>query len=64
MKYCDNDMCIYWKNNICSLDTILLDARGACTDCINITLDEELREAYREKLLKHYHGDVEIITEK
>lgn len=51
---CDNNFCIYWEYDNCSLDEITLDARGCCNDCIFVPMKEdELFEKRKELLLRY-----------
>jgi len=46
---CENDYCIYQKENKCRFPTITINSLGMCDDCIKISLDENFLEAEKEK---------------
>ncbi len=52
--FCENNCCIYWKNNKCELGQISLDSRGMCIDCIYVDIDEELMEQARTRMKKNF----------
>lgn len=54
MGICYHNLCIYWKDNHCILDTIQIDALGMCTECIPITFDESYLKVKRKELLAVY----------
>lgn len=49
---CENNLCIYNKQNMCILDTITLNTIGICNECILLSLDESLLT-----LLKQFFGN-------
>ena len=49
---CENEFCIYQKNENCILDVIHLDVNGNCTDCIYINIEDDALINLKEKLLK------------
>lgn len=51
---CENEYCVYWKNNRCILDEISLDILGACKCCIYVDIDNDVLEQYRKKQLDRY----------
>lgn len=46
---CENNMCIYWKDNECILSEISIDCAGNCTECIYVDIDEEILNEARNK---------------
>ena len=49
---CENIMCIYENGGVCSLDEITIDLQAKCTECINVSIDNEtLNQRKREMLL-------------
>ena len=51
---CENDLCIYWEENACLLDNVSLNALGQCTDCICVSIDEDVLRRERERLRQRY----------
>ncbi len=51
---CDNTLCVYWTDNVCSLTDIYLDDRGCCQECLWISASDQQLEKMREKTLKAY----------
>ena len=54
---CENHFCIYCKEHRCCLDTISLDIRGNCQDCIYVSLPEKDLQQAKEKLLNRYEEE-------
>ena len=48
---CENQFCVYWSENTCTLRKISLDAVGACTDCIHVEVPKDLLAQKRQELL-------------
>ena len=48
---CENQFCVYWSENTCTLRKISLDAVGACTDCIHVEVPKGLLAQKRQELL-------------
>lgn len=48
---CENRLCVYWNNDGCTLREVQLDGMGSCTDCILVSLPEELLARKRRELL-------------
>ena len=46
---CENDYCIYNKDDTCVLDCIDLNALGHCNACIIVSLNKDLLELEKEK---------------
>ena len=51
---CENEFCIYWAANTCTLNAITLDRMGICSNCIYVSVEESVLKEYREKLLKKF----------
>lgn len=51
---CDNEFCIYQTQGSCILERIQLDVQGNCTNCIYITVEEEMLSELKKKLLRDY----------
>lgn len=49
---CENEFCIYQKDDKCTLDKISLDFQGICNECIYVNLDNELLEELKKKQIK------------
>lgn len=48
---CENRLCIYWSKDSCTLREVQLDGMGSCTDCIPVSLPEELLARKRKEVL-------------
>lgn len=48
---CENRLCIYWSKDSCTLREVQLDSMGSCTDCIPVSLPEELLARKRKEVL-------------
>lgn len=51
---CENEFCIYQKQGNCILESVQLDIRGNCIDCIYIDIEKDLLYNLKEKLLSKY----------
>ena len=49
---CYNDLCVYWKKDICILDSISINEIGLCNEYISVDIPSDKMEEYREKHLK------------
>ncbi len=49
---CYNDLCVYWKDDICILDRISINEIGMCNEYISVTIPDGELEEYREKHLQ------------
>ena len=49
---CENEFCIYQKDDKCTLDKISLDFQGICNECIYVNLDDALLKELKEKQIK------------
>lgn len=48
---CENEYCIYWDKEQCTLSATALDFRGMCKECMLVSLsDEELFHIRRKDL--------------
>lgn len=54
---CENEFCIYQKQGNCILNSVQLDVRGSCLDCIYINVEEGVLNKFKEQLLKKF-GDL------
>ncbi len=54
---CDNNFCVYWEKDKCTLDKISVDNFGLCADCIFVILKEKTLRHARRKILKSYEDD-------
>lgn len=57
--HCENIFCIYWSEQLCSLDEITLDIQGNCKECIYVEINESLLQKQRNKILKKYEDNCE-----
>lgn len=51
---CENIFCIYNSDVFCVLDKISLDHVGMCIDCICVSVDENVLETEKQRLLSKY----------
>ena len=51
---CENEFCIYWSGDGCTLLTVELDDHGCCRDCVYIQLTDHQKEKAREKTIRTY----------
>lgn len=49
---CYNDLCVYWKKDICILDSISINEIGLCNEYISVDIPSDKMEEYREKHLQ------------
>ncbi len=56
---CENEFCIYQKQGNCILESVQLDIRGNCIDCIYVNIDENTLCNLKEQLLKKF-GDLTL----
>ena len=49
---CYNDLCVYWKKDICILDSISINEIGLCNEYISVDIPSDKIEEYREKHLQ------------
>ena len=50
--FCENEFCIYQKQGNCILESVQLDMRGNCAECIYINVEENDLNNMKEKLLR------------
>ena len=50
----ENQLCVYWLDNVCTLSDIHLDNQGNCGDCLQIELTEKELKEVRERTLNRY----------
>ena len=48
---CENNYCIYSKDDSCILNSVSIDSLGMCDDCIIISLDEDFLKAEKTRQL-------------
>ena len=53
---CENEVCIYQKNDSCILKKIDLDNVGCCQSCIYVNIDEEQLKLAKQKLLDKFNN--------
>ncbi len=46
---CENNFCIYQKNESCLLEFVELDIQGQCKECIYINIENEMLEELKEQ---------------
>ena len=53
---CSNCWCIYEEDGLCCLDEIDIDSLGHCSECINVSIDDEildiLKKATRNRIMQ------------
>lgn len=49
---CYNDLCAYWKKDICILDSISINEIGLYNEYISVDIPSDKMEEYREKHLQ------------
>ncbi len=49
---CENALCIYNEDMICSLDEIYLNSCGMCTDCIIPNIPQEILQSCKKIAIK------------
>jgi hypothetical protein len=49
---CENQYCIYQKENKCRHEKISVNSLGMCDDCIIVSLDENFLATEKEKQLQ------------
>lgn len=58
---CNNDLCIYWKEDTCILDSISINEIGLCNEYISVDIPSDEMEKYRKNhLLKRYEYELEF----
>ena len=58
---CENDYCIYWKDNRCILNEIYVNKIGLCESCIHISIpDDDLKKVREEQLARMEAIDAEL----
>lgn len=50
--FCENEFCIYQKQNKCVLKSVQLDIQGNCENCLYINIEEDTLTHLKEKLLE------------
>lgn len=56
---CNNDLCIYWKEDICILDSISINEIGLCNEYISVDIPSNELDKYRKKhLLKRFEYEL------
>lgn len=54
---CDNYLCIYEENSVCTLDDIELDIMGQYRDCIYINVEKQQLLKLKMKTIKSVESD-------
>ena len=56
---CYNDLCVFWKENTCTLDEISVNELGMCNEYISVDIPSDDLEKYRkEHLLRKYEYEL------
>ena len=53
---CDNNFCIYWNHNVCTLDSISLNSQGFCSECIFVSISDKKLKYLRQLSIKKYYN--------
>ena len=53
---CENFFCIYQSNGKCTVDNIIINSLGMCTECIFPDIDKEILNKAKQELLKKYES--------
>ncbi len=53
---CRNDICVYWKDDECTLEAIDINEAGFCDDYISVNIPSGELEYYRRKHLNDLKG--------
>lgn len=53
---CECTYCVYWQEGLCILDHISVNDRGYCDDCIFVSVDENVLNQQRQKLLAEFQA--------
>lgn len=53
---CRNDICVYWKDDACTLESIDINEAGFCDDYISVNIPSGELEHYRRKHLSDLKG--------
>ena len=48
---CDNDLCIYWEDTRCILDSISIDSQGHCAEYLQTNFPESFLAFHRAQTL-------------
>ena len=54
---CEDHLCIYWREDNCTLSRISVDYTGHCSECIHVDFPEEELEQERKRLRTLYQSD-------
>lgn len=49
---CENELCIYESNGLCSLKEVELDIIGLCKDCIYIELNKDDLDSKKKAIIE------------
>ena len=58
LVFCENEFCIYQKQGKCILESIQLDIRGNCIECICVNIEENSLNNLKGQLLEKYEESV------
>lgn len=50
---CENELCIYCKNNKCILVAIQLNSMGICNECVQISIEKNQLNYLKRKLFEN-----------
>jgi len=53
---CENEYCVYYKENKCVLEQVEIDSLGMCATCIRISLDESFLLEERKRQLQEINS--------
>jgi len=53
---CENEYCIYNKENKCQFEQVGINSLGMCDDCIIVSFDKNLLAAEKEKQLNEINN--------
>ena len=51
---CENTLCIYQSDGMCTVKRIGIDRLGMCTECIYPEIDKAILEQSKQNLLEKY----------
>ena len=50
--YCENDYCLYQKDNACTLDKLDIEFGGVCDECVLVGIPNDKLKELKEEQLK------------
>ena len=51
---CEDNLCIYQENGVCTLDKIAINNLGMCTECTHPNIDPLILAQEKKQLLQKY----------